>query len=468
MTRHRAMILPVVLVLIGLLALIMAGFMFFVRAEIAGLQAQRDGQQAQLAVDSGLEEVLYLLRENADNIGFWYDNPERFRHILVWSPHFNRDDDPIAETNLRSREAIFEEGFVEPVEAWRYSVVAPHYESTEYDQWMRYGLTPEASKLNLNAATETEITRLFTPLLLDLRIENPDEIVACLLDWLDEDNDPRPGGAEADDYYTLLEPGYYPKNGPLDTIDELLLVKGFSAAVLYGEDTNRNGLLDGNEDDGEETFPYYDNADGRLDRGIAPFVTVWSREPQAGNNNQNDQQGGNGENENDQLEGALDELEGLLDEDENEEAESSESAAGSPWDQAGENVNVVEGLININTAPARVLAALEGMPEGAAEEIVATRGQLMPEELESANWLTTSGAIDAATFAAIQDKITTRAVQFRIEIVGYGDHTKLARRVEWIVEMRGSLPQVIYERDLTSLGLAWPIDEDEYLPQGQE
>jgi hypothetical protein len=46
---------------------------------------------------------------------------------------------------------------------------------------------------------------------------------------------------------------------------------------LFGEDANRNGLLDPNEDDGEATYPP-DNADGRLNPGWAAFLSVHSRE----------------------------------------------------------------------------------------------------------------------------------------------------------------------------------------------
>ena len=43
-----------------------------------------------------------------------------------------------------------------------------------------------------------------------------------------------PEGAETDDYYSLLEPPYEAKNGPFDTVRELLLVKGFSEPILTG------------------------------------------------------------------------------------------------------------------------------------------------------------------------------------------------------------------------------------------
>jgi len=58
-------------------------------------------------------------------------------------------------------------------------------------------------------------------------------------------------------------------------IGDLMMLEGADAAMLYGEDSNGNGLLDPWEDDGTESWPP-DNADGRLDRGIAQYLTCWS------------------------------------------------------------------------------------------------------------------------------------------------------------------------------------------------
>lgn len=401
MRRQRGVILPVVLVLVGLLALVMAGFIFFVRAEVAGTQARRDGQQARLAAESGLQEVITVLRTARDDPTAWLDVPERFRHGLVWSEGYVREDDPVRK--LGSRKELLERG--SPVPAWRFSVVAANRDGPP--DTIRFGVTPEAGKLNLNAASETEIRRLLEPLLLELGLERAPKLVACLLDWLDEDDDPRPDGAE-NEYYTTLEPAYYAKNGPLDTLEELLLVRGFSAAVLDGEDTNRNGVLDANEDDGAASFPYYDNADGILNPGIAAFATVWSQEP-------------------------------------------------------GQNNQPVRGRINVNVAPLRVLQALDDMPPDAAERIVALRRELDGQTLQQADWVVTAGALDAATYELLKDRLTVKALQFHVEILGYADHLRLVQRYEWIVEMRGPLAQVLYHRDLTRLGPAWPIDDDTFI-----
>jgi hypothetical protein len=65
------------------------------------------------------------------------------------------------------------------------------------------------------------------------------------------------------------------KNGPMSAVEELLLVPGMTMLIYEGEDENRNGELDDNEDDGDETPPE-DNDDGDLQLGIKDFLTVQS------------------------------------------------------------------------------------------------------------------------------------------------------------------------------------------------
>jgi hypothetical protein len=270
--RRRAAILAVVLVLVSILALVMASYLYFVEAETSGVDAYSAQQQARLAAESGFEELTAVLRAERSNVTAWFDVPKRFRHALVWAQGYNRESDPLRRQG--SRRELLTSG--EPiVPAWRYSVVAPRLDGPPGT--VRFGVTPEAARLNINRASEQQIRALFLPLLNDLGVQEPERLIACLLDWLDADDEPREGGAESD-YYNTLTPPYNCKNGPLDTIEELLLIKGFSAAILYGEDTNRNGILDANEDDGDASAPEYDNQDGNLNLGLAPFLTVHSRE----------------------------------------------------------------------------------------------------------------------------------------------------------------------------------------------
>ncbi len=72
------------------------------------------------------------------------------------------------------------------------------------------------------------------------------DVADSILDWLDKDDEPREFGAEVD-YYATLQPPYKPSNGPIESIEQLLLVRGMTPQILYGYDENRNGLIDPSE-----------------------------------------------------------------------------------------------------------------------------------------------------------------------------------------------------------------------------
>ncbi|HKL22292.1 MAG TPA: hypothetical protein VJ904_10825, partial [Tichowtungia sp.] len=60
-----------------------------------------------------------------------------------------------------------------------------------------------------------------------------DELYGCLVDWQDEDDLEQLNGAESDDAF-YRDRGYECKNAPVDTLDELLLIKGWTPEILYG------------------------------------------------------------------------------------------------------------------------------------------------------------------------------------------------------------------------------------------
>ena len=72
-------------------------------------------------------------------------------------------------------------------------------------------------------------------------------------------------------YYGMQQPPYQCKCAPFETVDELRLLYGADMDTLIGEDLNRNGVLDPNEND--------ENHNGLLDPGVLECVTVYSREP---------------------------------------------------------------------------------------------------------------------------------------------------------------------------------------------
>ena len=99
----------------------------------------------------------------------------------------------------------------------------------------------ESAKINLNALLDndsgagslTEVLGKAQALMPEL----DDAIVSAIIDWMDEDDEEGDLGAE-NTYYMALENPYRCKNGPLDNLDELLLVKGVTKELMNGTETS--------------------------------------------------------------------------------------------------------------------------------------------------------------------------------------------------------------------------------------
>lgn len=221
-------------------------------------QAERaHGQQLQASqlADSGVEYMKVLLSRDPQQVqdaGGLYANPSLFQGIVV-------NEDPMAA--FRGRFTLF----------------APDLTADGYYGGIRYGLQNESARLNLNTVLLADTAKEGNAKKILLGLPGMTETLAeALLDWIDPDDDQRESGAERD-YYTSLEPPYSPRNGPLGSIEELLLVRGVTPALLFGADLNRNGVIDGNEQN-LASIDNVDNSNGVLNRGWAAYLTVDSAE----------------------------------------------------------------------------------------------------------------------------------------------------------------------------------------------
>lgn len=123
-------------------------------------------------------------------------------------------------------------------EAWAQSLPV----ETLNDDTMHATIVDEYGKINLNALIfsdeESGEEQVFEELadalrmLFELRgaVEDP---VDALIDWLDSDDLPSDNGAE-NDYYASLGTPYSCKNGPMDSIEELLLIPGIDIDQYLG------------------------------------------------------------------------------------------------------------------------------------------------------------------------------------------------------------------------------------------
>ena len=87
----------------------------------------------------------------------------------------------------------------------------------------------EGGKLNINQASEENLTTLFT--VLEFPLEQVRTMVDSVLDWRTGGDQPRPYGAKSS-YYLGLDPPYVARNGPLEAVEELGWVRGFENSPM--------------------------------------------------------------------------------------------------------------------------------------------------------------------------------------------------------------------------------------------
>lgn len=230
--------------------------------------------QARVTVESASEALRLILAQPPDaraELGGVFNNPQLFQAVTVSA-------DPEQETLSN------------------FSVIAPGLSPTLGYAGIRFGLQNESARLNVNtlivleqnaqlfeaglalAATQTDVEDseivqlgIAESLLMSLPGMTQD-VTDAILDWLDEDEEAREFGAEAE-YYNALPTPYSPSNGPLQTVEELLLVRGVTPNLLFGADVNRNGVIDSDE---QQRFGVTADTPGAF--GWASYLTVHGAE----------------------------------------------------------------------------------------------------------------------------------------------------------------------------------------------
>jgi general secretion pathway protein K len=86
-------------------------------------------------------------------------------------------------------------------------------------------------KFNINVADEIILRQAMTLIGVDAAASST--IIGSILDWRDPDSNTHLSGAESD-YYEGLDPPYFAKDGPIDDLTELLLVRGVTPAMYWG------------------------------------------------------------------------------------------------------------------------------------------------------------------------------------------------------------------------------------------
>ncbi|MBI1371547.1 MAG: hypothetical protein GC159_02120 [Phycisphaera sp.] len=372
-----------------------------------------------------------------------------------------------------------------------YWLIKPNFDD---DRTWAFGIVDEAAKININSATADTL----------LKLPGMDDAIAdAIVDWRDTDTEVTGSGAESE-YYLLLPEPYNAKDQAFETVEELLLVRDVRPLELYGEDANRNGVLDANEDDASDSAPG-DNRDGTLDRGLIDFVTVYSSETASSSDaNGEPLVDVNSQQSTQQLLQVLNESLG----DDRGAAVLGAIIAGRPhrnlfdmyykanltpeeFDQISPRLTASQsqgggrgqgggggngasqariGLVDVNSAPREVLAALPGLEESDADALIAARSSLTDTSSASSSSSSTTGAttttptslswvltaLDREKVIGIGDYITNKSLQRSVDIVAVSAGGRAFERYRMVFDTSGDTPRILHWQRLTHLG--WPLD----------
>lgn len=332
------------------------------------------------------------------------------------------------------------------------------------------GLIDESSKLNLNAPWLTADLIQYLPGMTP-------QIAAAIMDWRDADSTITSNGAE-DETYSRASASYKTKNAAFESVEELRLVNGVTADILYGEDANLNGILDANENDGDSSAPN-DNRDSRLDPGLMEYFTVYSYDPMTGTNINNQTQvrsllqttfssqrateimnnlfprGPGGRGTPPPLTSVLEFfVRGNLTADE----------ASQVYEHLAPTTNI---MVNVNTAGQAVLECIPGIGTEYAATLITYR-EANPSSLNSIAWVATAMNNDASAVQA-GPFITTHSYQYTADIAAVGSYNRGYQRVRYVFDTSEGAPTILRRQDLTHLG--WALGKDtrtDLLAQTQE
>ena len=450
--HRRASVLVAVLWCVALLSLVVVGVLHTARLDLMVQKNYGDRLQAHYLALAGIEKAKALLYQDAadrkrakvNHSGELYSSARDFKDITLGRGEFR----------------VFRRG------------------REDEGGGTIYGVGDEESRLNANTASQEALAKLYgmTP-----------DVAAAIVDWRDSDSTVSPGGAEAD-YYLALQPPHMPRNGPFQTVRELLMVRGITRELLLGRDHYQNGFFDPAGDDSNNGQSL--DAAGVLDAGWAGVLTVDSEASQlnAAGESRLDVQSADetaltgipgittdiaraivayrGRNRFESLANLLDVT----------PAQNGNQQAGPGRRNANNNPNgqnggggpsVISenlfydiadlltagsdsgtaGAINVNTASLTVLTCLPGVNEALARAIINYRRS--SGYFANVGYLLKVPGMTRDIFKQIAGLVTVRSETFRILSEGTVKSTGVRQRIQVIVRLgAGSLDTLSYREDL--------------------
>lgn len=192
--------LIVVLWLVLAMSLLIGGLAYEMRIEAGVTSFSRKRLKAQVAARGGVEYAKFLLAKSYEGNSF-EEGDESYEALRIMAKNLER--------------GIGVNGLSVPMGEAVATV----------------DILPEAGRRNVNRLGDEDWEEL-----LDYAGVPEDEwpdLIDSFMDFTDAGDEHRLNGAEKDDDFYKSR-GYVPKNAELDTVDEILLIKGFTPSLVYG------------------------------------------------------------------------------------------------------------------------------------------------------------------------------------------------------------------------------------------
>jgi general secretion pathway protein K len=201
-TSRRGFALIIVMIVVFVLSVLAGGFAYSMRVEMQLARNSLNEAEMEWLGRSGVELARYVLAEQA-RANEPYDSLDQ-----VWAggPGINLpDDSPLWDISLEGNE----------LGRGRFSI----------------RITDLERKFNINLANPAFIQQALS--IVGADAGDFSTISDSFMDWLDADDDPHLSGAESD-WYMGQNPPYYAKNGLIDDLSELLLIRGITPEIYWG------------------------------------------------------------------------------------------------------------------------------------------------------------------------------------------------------------------------------------------
>jgi general secretion pathway protein K len=202
-TGRRGIALVIVMMVIVVLGMLAGGFAYSMRVETKLAKNVGSESDMEWIGRSGIEVARYVLAQQLNCPNEPYDS---LNQKWAGGPGGNcSSNGPLADVSLEHIQLGRGECSVKIVDLER--------------------------KVNINSASRQTIQQVLD--LMGVDSFDAYTILDSIEDWRDADSNPHVNGAESDYYLTLPQP-YVAKDGPLDDLSELLLVRGVTREIYWG------------------------------------------------------------------------------------------------------------------------------------------------------------------------------------------------------------------------------------------